>query len=400
MAKIHPCVKLEAFVREFDLVEIKEEASIDYHIHCRKFGPWKDKEEGPRLRFRRIYVQKNSVISGMLSPGVTIGEAAKVEKSSVVFEGAQVPEGVLVSGNPAFVSGKIQLLPKLSWWKLGILKLMWLVVELYIFFVTLLCGQLLLDDCLPIDWRYTPLCYWFLIIAQSFVYNLAISIVLKWIPIGRRKPGPFADSVLRTTADWIADYHHRIGTFILHEFLINSRVWNLVQRLYGVDIDIHSKTLKLIPPSQADLISIKRYFVAFAFFNTELDAKYKRTEIKESSIGWGVQVGASVELTRTVVPPLRCVTESTVREAADERYCYSQSYLSLLFSEWIVLLLYLVSYFMVLLSMVPSYELWMNVIQPSSVWIAVPTLAMMLGTQTISFLVLLYVISLAGFGGT
>jgi hypothetical protein len=140
--------------------------------------------------------------------------------------------------------------------------------------------------------------------------------------------------------------------------------------------------------------------VSTVFFNTELNGEYKQTEIKESSIGWGVQVGASVELTRTVVPPLRYVTESTVREAADERYCYSQSYLSLLFSERIVLLLYLVSYFMVLLSIVPSYELWMNVIQPSSVWIAVPRLAMMLGTQTISFLVLLYVISLAGFGGT
>jgi acetyltransferase-like isoleucine patch superfamily enzyme len=105
-AKIHPSVKLGAFVREFDLVKNKEEAYIDYHIQCRKFGPWKDEEEGPRLSFRRISVQKNSVIGGMLSPGVTIGEAAKVEESSVVFEGAQVPEGILVAGNPAFVSGK------------------------------------------------------------------------------------------------------------------------------------------------------------------------------------------------------------------------------------------------------------------------------------------------------
>jgi hypothetical protein len=38
-AKIHPCVELDAFVREFVLVEIKEEASIEYHIQCRKFGP-------------------------------------------------------------------------------------------------------------------------------------------------------------------------------------------------------------------------------------------------------------------------------------------------------------------------------------------------------------------------
>jgi hypothetical protein len=55
---------------------------------------------------------------------------------------------------------------------------------------------------------------------------------------------------------------------------------------------------------------------------------------------------------------------------------------------------------MVLLSMVPSYELWMNVIQPASVWIAVPTLAMLLAIQSIAWLVLLYVLSLAGLGGT
>jgi hypothetical protein len=174
------------------------------------------------------------------------------------------------------------------------------------------------------------------------VYNVAVSIVLKWILIGRRKPGPFVDSVLRTMADWIADYHHGIGTFFLYVLSSNSCVWNLVQRLYGVDIDIHSKTIVLVPPSQADLISIKRSFVSTAFFNTKLDGECKRNDIKESSsIGWGVRVGASVELTRTVVAPIRYVTESTVREAADERHS-SQSFLSLLWSEGILLLLHLV----------------------------------------------------------
>jgi hypothetical protein len=115
------------------------------------------------------------------------GEPPEVEKNAVVFEGAQFPEDVLVAENPAFVSGKVQLSPKLSWWKLEILKLMWLVVERYIFFATVLCGELLLDGRLPSDWRYTPLFYWFLIILQSSVYNVAVSIVLKWILIGRRK---------------------------------------------------------------------------------------------------------------------------------------------------------------------------------------------------------------------
>jgi hypothetical protein len=97
---------------------------------------------------------KKRAETGMPSPEVTVGEATtKVEKSSVVFEGAQVPEGLLLAGNSAFVQGKIQLSPKPSWWKLAILKLMWIAVELYIFCVLVLCGQLLLDDRLPRNWR-------------------------------------------------------------------------------------------------------------------------------------------------------------------------------------------------------------------------------------------------------
>jgi hypothetical protein len=152
---------------------------------------------------------------------------------------------------------------------------------------------------------------------------------------------------------------------------------------------MHSKINGLIPPSQADLRSIKRSFASAAFFNTELDGECKRTDVKESSVGWGFKVVASVELTRTVALPLRHVKESTVREAAGERHS-SQFFLSLLFlSEGIVLLLHLVSFFMVLVSMVPSFELWMNVIQPASVWIAVSTLAMLLATEIMSFLVFL-----------
>jgi hypothetical protein len=106
-----------------------------------------------------------------------------------------------------------------------------------------------------------------------------------------------------------------------------------------------------------------------------------------------------VEFTRNVVAPIRYMTERTVREAADERNP-SQSFSSLLWSEGLLLLLFLVSFFMVLLSMVPSYELWMNVIQPASVWIAVLTLAMLLAVQIISLVVLLHVLSLAALGGT
>jgi hypothetical protein len=50
-AKIHSTVSLDSFVREFDLVEIKERATIQHPIKRRKFGEWRD-NEGPSLRFR------------------------------------------------------------------------------------------------------------------------------------------------------------------------------------------------------------------------------------------------------------------------------------------------------------------------------------------------------------
>jgi hypothetical protein len=96
---------------------------------------------------------------------------------------------------------------------------------------------------------------------------------------------------------------------------------------------------------------------------------------------------------------MRYVTESTVRETADERYSTQSVFLSQLWLEGILLLLYCVLCLMILLSLVPSYELWMNVIQPASVWIAVPTFAMLLAAQSISSLLCLYVVSLAGLGG-
>jgi len=38
--KIHPTAKVDAFIREFDLVEIAKGASVEHPIHCRKFGTW------------------------------------------------------------------------------------------------------------------------------------------------------------------------------------------------------------------------------------------------------------------------------------------------------------------------------------------------------------------------
>jgi hypothetical protein len=68
---VYPFVNLDAFVHDFDLVEIKVEASIDCHAQCRKFGPWKDEEEGrdwdaePRGHCWRSYNKGRKKLGGI-----------------------------------------------------------------------------------------------------------------------------------------------------------------------------------------------------------------------------------------------------------------------------------------------------------------------------------------------
>ena len=66
--QIHASAKLDAFVREFDLVTDSEGSSIEHQIRCRKVGVWVG-EEGPTLRFRSVTVAKSSVVRGMLCLG-------------------------------------------------------------------------------------------------------------------------------------------------------------------------------------------------------------------------------------------------------------------------------------------------------------------------------------------
>jgi hypothetical protein len=161
-AKIHSSTKLDAFIREFDLVKISEGASIEHEVRCRKFGSASGEGRRSTLRFRSIYVGKHSTVLGMLSPGVSVGESAIIQRRSVLPEGVQVSDGIIADGNPAFKSGLVPPISSNLWsvWSLGSLKMVWLVVELYIFFSLLLVAQLIFQDRLPIDWAYTPLCFY------------------------------------------------------------------------------------------------------------------------------------------------------------------------------------------------------------------------------------------------
>jgi len=125
---------------------------------------------------------------------------------------------------------------------LGIFKILWLGFELYHFVAALLVGQILLNERLPSEWHYKPLLYCFLLLTLISILTIASSIIFKWILIGRRTPGPLRNSLWRVAADWAADYHYNIAMSLpLVSVLNNSRIWNVVLMMYGMDIDLHSQ---------------------------------------------------------------------------------------------------------------------------------------------------------------
>lgn len=400
-ARIHPSAQLKVFLREFDLLSIGEGASIEHNLQCRVFEPWKRNMVGPTIRFRQVSIGRNSTVKGLVRPGVQLGEGAFAETLSVVTEGSQVPPGVAASGNPAFNIGPIAHSRMCcSWWKLGIFKLIWLGGELYLFFALFLVGQMTWNERLPIDWRYTPLCYWFLIVLEASILSIIVSIMLKWLLIGKRRPGPCREGLWRSIFDWGADYHFQISLSALNAITENSRAWNLILMLFGMDTDLSSAMFaSFIVPSKVDLLCIQRSFVGVMTLDTKAHGAYHRIKIKdESSIGWGAHIGPGVTIAGTRINPLTKVTDDVSHEVDGGSQGLFASHSDLLQHEIKLAFLYLVYLLSIFVSFMPSYELWEFGVKPSSVFLAVPAFAAALAAQTFTALLILCVFQMAAVG--
>ena len=133
-AKVHRSAAIDSFIREFDLVDVGKHASIQHPIRCHRFGPWSE-ASAPTIRFRPVSIGSGSVVKGMVCLGASVGDGALVEKLSVMAEGSRAPPRTRIAGNLAFASGPSgDQGARHLWWKLGMLKLLWLAFELYLFF--------------------------------------------------------------------------------------------------------------------------------------------------------------------------------------------------------------------------------------------------------------------------
>lgn len=383
-ARIHITAKIDTFLREFDLVEVEEGASIEEKFYNRQFSVW-TAYEGPTLRFRRVTVKKHATVRGMLRPGSFVGDDAFVDKLSVVPPGAIVPSGSVVQGNPA---SKRKSPTKLNInnfsWTVELCKVLWIVFEIYNFFALLLIAQLVFADRLPEGWRYTKLMYWYLYIATTSIFLFAETIVIKWLLIGKRNPGPIGTSVWRKAALWAADWHFEKTPWVLASVCRHHPLfWCCFYKLMGMDIDFQSKILpSSVKPSTADLVKVRKSVVSQVTFDLEKSGQLHETALIESSMGLGSHVDAGTCVSKKIIPPMTYIRESTFQEQLDDRATLLSTG-EIIQKNVVVSMLYGLMFGVVFGSLIPTYELWMEVIRPEPINEAVPVLALSLAIQTL-----------------
>lgn len=323
-------VRIDAFLREFDLIRIAgPEVSIERDIHCRKFGSWETTEVGngsvserPSIRFRPITIGGHSTVGGHVGIGASIGEGSKVEQLAAVPEGGQVPPNVVALGSPAYQSHTEATangaLPD-NFSALELMKVAWIMVQIGFasMFTTLGTAfhAVTLGEWIG-NWRYAGLLEYGIIFAYSTFLGLASIIPLKWMLIGRRRPGD-ASSDFTSFLQWACDYQFHVYQPFFDMVLENGVTVNLILKLMGMDIDWQSKVwLVFFPPSKVDLVSVKRSLLSTVSFEvSDPDEGPKRTTVEDCSVGHTVVVTAGRTLRYSEVLPLSRVTHDIIGDA-------------------------------------------------------------------------------------
>ncbi|CAB9524728.1 D-alanine--D-alanyl carrier protein ligase [Seminavis robusta] len=352
--------KINAFMRECDLVSVGANSSVGHAIRCRKFRPWT--EGSPRMVFRPIIVGPNCNVSGMLSPGAVIGAGCKVERLTVVEEGAQVPPEVIARGNPAYNAGTFRH-QESNWQEESLLdafKVLWLFSEVYHYYALYFLAHAILQETLP-TWRYASILHWFLLFPLASVFAMVTSILLKWLLIGKRDPSEEYERTLWMRAtNWVCDYHFQIAAWMLANYAEVSRFDTLVQWCHGLDVDVVSDlyTANIIfSPSQVDFVKIRQSFLSLTEFDLDIPSPSgEKIEISYSSLGRDTIVYAGAKVIRSNLPSRSQVSDKIYDlNAPNTQLIVSWSFilLEVILPEVAVLIWIAILFW----SFIPAYEL-------------------------------------------
>ncbi|CAB9504320.1 D-alanine--D-alanyl carrier protein ligase [Seminavis robusta] len=359
--------KIEAYIREFDLVEVGSNATVGYPIRCRKFSL--STGSIPRITFHPIIIGKDSQVSGMVSLGAVIGDGSKVEKLSVVEEGAIVPDGVLAKGNPARHGGSVDHSRSEIWKEnlLELFKILWMLSETYHFFTLSYLVHITLIQIMP-TWRYEIILHWLLLFLASSFLALLTSIPLKWLLIGKRDPcDEYGGSLYRQATNWACDFHFRVASWPLTPFFGQTRLWHIILFLHGLDVDIEScisNPYRIFLPSKVDFVKIHKSFVATS--NMDLSKRGRgKIEIISSSIGYNANLRAGVKIMQSTIPPRSDVSDSIYDLNQSRKAFKSRFIMDLVLPEVLQILLNVILF----LCFIPSFEIGLLAVNSGSVGI-------------------------------
>ncbi|CAB9500899.1 expressed unknown protein [Seminavis robusta] len=361
-ANISLSCNLKGFIREFDLVTIEPYATLDYPcLQARSFQSWDVMERGPTMIFRSITIGTKSYVRGFLSPGVRVGRKAHVAKLSVVPEGSVIPEKTLAAGNPAVLAGSAPKHTYYGWGLFSLLKTIFMYFDLWLFFLLAKMAALVTKAVLGGGNGTNDLNIW-AFLCFLFVYAISMlvsSVLVKWLLIGRRNPGPAREYVWQAFADWAADYHFSLAILLYRIVASQSRLSNLLLMLHGMSLDFASKVnIACFPPSKVDMICMRRSFVANCTFDVRKNGEFRKTIIEDSTIGSGSHIAPGMSLCRAVVPPLSFVGEDVDKKGMKHMSHLVNSW-RLYFHEIVNLYLHCVFIAVFYVTLLPAYKYWM-----------------------------------------
>ena len=148
--------------------------------------------------------------------------------------------------------------------------------------------------------------------------------ILKWALIGKRRPGPYKETMWRKFADWAVDWHFSTTSLLLNSVTSDSRIWNIILMLHGMDADFKSlgrRASSSFPPSKLDLVNIRDSFLSSGIsFDVKRGNQYYLSEIKCSSVDFSVCIDPGVTIANKVVPPQTFVSSHLTKDVPDTRF--------------------------------------------------------------------------------
>lgn len=319
--------KLNAFLREFDLIYIEPDVQLSGHVFARMFN------KGPysfEVHFFPVCIKAGAVIGkdAVIMPGCRIGEGVKLDPQTGTVAKTTFEAHTRYYGSPAQAVGPVKCdTDKRAWAVAEVLKMCALVYVLYtIYFSATITSAWLFHivDWEDITFRYRELLYWVLsYFWGSAIMSAVVCIVTKWMWLGRLKANEHYESVLHTCAVWTVEYLwfrlvSNLGSVIWDK---NSCLGQILLNLFGANVALDSTMMRIsvLSAAQADLVTIdSRADVS----TCTIECASADKTLKPVRIGKGAQVGLLARLNpgcvvedRAIVGHQTVVPEGTTVEA-------------------------------------------------------------------------------------